>query len=67
MIAHPIESPEHAILAGYVFGLAMKHGLVLIPDIDDDGNVLASARIELPGARPELVVRITVDPPEVAR
>ena len=66
MIAHPIESPEHAILAGYVFGLAMKHGLDLVPDVDDEGNVLASARLSLPGARRELVVRIVVDPPEVA-
>jgi hypothetical protein len=66
VIAHPIESPDHAILAGYVFGLAMRHGLVLVPDVDEAGNYLASAVIELPGTRPGVTVRLVVDPPEVA-
>lgn len=66
MTAHTIQSPEHAIVTGYVFGLASKHGLVLRPDVDELGNALASAVIELPGLRPNTVVRIVVSPPEVA-
>lgn len=65
MTTHAIVSPEHAIVAGYVFGLAMKHGLIVHPDLDDLGNFLASATIELPGIRPDISVRIVVSPPEV--
>lgn len=61
---HPIESPEHAIVAGYVFGLAGKHGLDLTIDLDPDGHPQASAVVELPGLSPGLVVRLVVDPPE---
>jgi hypothetical protein len=63
----PIEGDVHAIVAGYVFGLAAKHGLTLIPDRDEHGNYLASAVIELPGLSPEITVRLVVPCPEVTR
>lgn len=45
---YPIQSERHALLTGMVFGLASKHGLVIHPEIDEDGNWAASAMLELP-------------------
>jgi hypothetical protein len=55
-----IKGDAHALRAGYVWGLAMKHGLRFTPELDEDGNYAASAILELPepafGVRVRLVV-----------
>lgn len=58
---YPIQSERHALLTGFVFGLAAKHGLTLTPEIDEQGNWAASALLELPRpVVPGITVRIVV-------
>lgn len=63
-----IEGNAHAIRAGYVWGLAMKHGLTLTPEVDANGDWAASAILELPepaaGVRVRLIVAAEVPPDE---
>lgn len=60
---YPITSPEHAFLAGQVFGIAMRHGVDLVPEVDADGNYLASALLR--HEYPNLTIRIVIPPPEL--
>jgi hypothetical protein len=64
---HRIVSPEHALHAGMVWGLAMRHGLDLLPVLDDDGNYSAEVELVLPvdstGWSADVRVRLVVEPP----
>lgn len=60
---HPIESGEHALLAGFVWGLALRHGLDLLPVLDDAGNYSAEVELVLPeGMYQGVPVRLVVRP-----
>lgn len=61
---HKIQSPEHALQAGFVWGLAMQHGLDVVPELDDEGNYSASVLLEIPDLNPNVTVRLIVAPPE---
>jgi hypothetical protein len=64
---HPIVSSEHALHAGMVWGVAMKHGLDLLPVLDDAGNYSAEVELVLPvestGWPGNVRVRLIVEPP----
>lgn len=61
MSEYPIQSSEHALVAGMVTGLAIKAGLLVWPDYDEHGNYLASMVIAATEDGPR--VRIVVPPP----
>jgi hypothetical protein len=64
---HRIQSPEHALHAGMVWGLAMRHGLELVPVLDEEGNYSAEVELVLPAASTswpaDVRVRLVVEPP----
>lgn len=64
MNEYPIQSERHALLAGMVWGVASKHGLMLRPEADEEGNYAASALLELPWPAEGITVRIVVAAPE---
>jgi hypothetical protein len=64
---HRIVSGEHAIVAGQVWAMAMRHGLDLTPVLDEDGRYSAELELVLPtdvGVGVEHI-RIVVSPPEL--
>ena len=63
MTDYPIGSAEHALIAGTVAGIALRHGIRLIPDTDDDGNYLASMTLEDDALPSGIKIRIIVPPP----
>lgn len=56
---------RHALYAGMVLGLAMKHGINLAPVIDDDGNYTPELQLgfEDPGEAPITVRLLIPEPP----
>lgn len=60
---YPIQSPEHALRAGMVWGMAMRYGLPFVPEVDEDGNYLASATMTLDEPFEGVTVRLVVVPP----
>jgi len=62
---YPVQSPEHALQAGFVWGVAIDHGLDLTPDMDDEGNYTASFVLNLPEPMAGVAVRIIVEAPVV--
>lgn len=64
MSDYPIVSSGHALIAGQVWGIAMRHGLDLVPEVDADGNYLASAELRSEHLPLGVTIRIVVPPPE---
>jgi hypothetical protein len=58
---------RHALQAGFLMGLMLKHGVDIRPVVDDDGNYTDAYTIRLDGdflARPYLDIKIRVLPPD---
>lgn len=64
MNVYPVESERHALLTGMVWGVVAKHGLLVTPELDEQGNYAASAILELPAPAEGITVRIVVAAPE---
>lgn len=62
MSDYPVKSGEHAFITGLVVGSFMKAGLNVVPDIDIDGNYMASMEVTIPPTA--VPVTIVVLPPE---
>ena len=56
-------SPDHALAAGMVLGLASKYGLKLAPVMDADGGYTNRFEIVDEGMSDHYSVFITVEPP----
>lgn len=62
-----ITSDRHALYVGAVLGLAMRHGLDLIPVVDEYGNYTDELMLSLADATGMLPITVTVvvpPPPE---
>ena len=60
-------SDRHALQAGFLFGLMIKHGVDIRPVVDEAGNYTDTYTIRLDGeflAKPYLDIKIRVLPPE---
>lgn len=62
-VSYPIQSAEHALVAGMVVGLAIKHGIDLRPVVDEAGNYTAEALLVVPDLPDNVTVRLIIEPP----
>jgi len=56
-------SPEHALRCGWVWGIAMHHGVDLNPIIDEAGNYTASFTLKSDRLPPGVTITLVVPPP----
>lgn len=61
---YPVAGPDHALRTGMVMGLALKHGLDVVPDVTPEGDYQASMTLTLPEPFAGVKVRIVVTPDE---
>ena len=59
---HPLQDANHALFAGAILGLAMKHGITLVPVADSEGNYTAMMELRLPD-QPKVHLTVIVPPP----
>jgi hypothetical protein len=57
-------SAEHALICGYVWGIALDHGVDLRPILDDDGNYTEAFELRSSKLPPGVTITIHVSPPE---
>ena len=57
------ESAEHALIAGMVLGVAMKHGVDLTPVPDNEGNYTNRFEVHDEGFPEGVKVFVNVEPP----
>ena len=55
-----IVNERHALYVGWVLGIAMKNGLQVRPEADDDGNYTDRLLIDLPDRSSPAIYMITV-------
>ena len=57
-------SPEHALRCGWVWGIAMAHGVDLNPILDDEDNYTDSFTLKSDRLPPGVTITLVVQPPE---
>lgn len=57
-------SDRHALYAGWIVGLGMRHGVLLVPVRDATGNATDRLELRLPGTEHDGSVTLTLVVPE---
>jgi hypothetical protein len=55
-----IQDHHHALYVGWVLGIALKHGLHVVPSVDDNGDYTAELEVQTPKGA---LITVVVPPP----